>query len=432
MVKITASIAHTEEVLSIDIDNTLSLQDFKAYLSAETNIEPGNQIIIFNSDTLIGDDKTLKDLGINDDELIIVQDKSLLSTSGPSQSNGTSTASSSNLENDQIEQLRQQILNNPFVRQQVTSSNPEIENVLNDSVQFRQLMLQIQQHQQSNLPGGVSQQEWSKLQSDPDNPNNQKRIMELIEQDQIEENMRNALEFSPESFASVTMLYINVEVNGHPVKAFVDSGAQVTIISTKLAKECDISRLIDKRFKGQAHGVGQSEIIGRIHSVPLKIENTFAPCSFTVLDTHVDLLLGLDMLKRHQANIDLKRNVLSIADVETPFLGEAEIPKNSPFYNDNKTPSGVGNILGGSSSQEPLSAGSSASQPASVAAAKAAASRNNASSQPAQSAQSSQSQTFNEDTVRNLINLGFSREQVIRALKQANGNAEFAAAFLFQ
>ena len=43
----------------------------------------------------------------------------------------------------------------------------------------------------------------------------------------------------------------------------------------------------------------------------------------------MDMLLGLDMLKRHQCCIDLKRNVLKFGSngTETPFLPEAELPE---------------------------------------------------------------------------------------------------------
>lgn len=88
-------------------------------------------------------------------------------------------------------------------------------------------------------------------------------------------------------------------------------------------------RLVDTRWAGIAKGVGVQKIIGRIHMVQIQIENVYLTTSFSVLEEQpMDMLLGLDMLKRHQCCIDLHANVLRIGTTgtETPFLPESELP----------------------------------------------------------------------------------------------------------
>jgi DNA damage-inducible protein 1 len=66
----------------------------------------------------------------------------------------------------------------------------------------------------------------------------QKAIEEEIRAENVQANMEAAIEYNPESFARVVMLYIDCEVNGTPLKAFVDSGAQITTMSIECAERC--------------------------------------------------------------------------------------------------------------------------------------------------------------------------------------------------
>jgi len=77
--------------------------------------------------------------------------------------------------------------------------------------------------------------------------------------------------------------------------------------------------------------------LGRIHLAEIKIAGCHFPCTFTVMDSdgkglgdkNMDMLFGLDMLKRHRCNIDLANNCLVFnsanGPVTAPFMHEYEL-----------------------------------------------------------------------------------------------------------
>lgn len=219
------------------------------------------------------------------------------------------------------------------------------------------------------------------------------------------------------------MLYIDVEVNNQKVKAFVDSGAQATIMSPTCAEKCGIMRLIDKRYSGIARGVGTAKILGRVHSAQIKVGGLFLPCSFTVMEgKDVDLLLGLDMLKRHQACIDLQKGALVIRGEEVNFLGEADIPKHEEDEPTVEGPLGMKTgAISGAVSQDQSDATDAQS--------KGKAHATEGSSGTAGGPQAPQG-SFPPEDIAKLTDLGFSREEAIHALELAGGNVDMAAGIL--
>ncbi|KAL6275393.1 hypothetical protein ACE6H2_018994 [Prunus campanulata] len=406
--KITVMTAD-EQILNLDVDPHETVENVKALLEVETRVLLQQQQLLYNGREMRNSEK-LSALGVKDEDLIM-----MVSNAAPSAS---ANALSFNPDGSAVNPgaFQQHIKNDSNLIAQLFQSDPDLAQVIlgNDLNRLQELLRQ--RHRQKSELRWQQDEELALHYADPFDVEAQKKIEAAIRQKGIDENWAAALEHNPEAFARVVMLYVDMEVNGVPLKAFVDSGAQSTIISKSCAERCGLLRLLDQRYKGIAHGVGQSEILGRIHVAPIKIGNIFYPCSFLVLDApNMEFLFGLDMLRKHQCIIDLKDSVLRVGggEVSVPFLQEKDIP--SRFLDEERFAKEA------SSSGAPVTSGT------------ADTSKNSPSGgQSSGSARSNPTEGPDfEAKVAKLVELGFGRDAVIQALKFFDCNEEQAAGYLF-
>ena len=99
----------------------------------------------------------------------------------------------------------------------------------------------------------------------------------------------------------------------------------VTVMTLQCAKMCNLLNVIDSRFQGVAAGVGAARIVGRVHMCQLRFGKRMAcDLSVTVLEQSSkgapDLLLGLDLMRKYQATIDLAKNGMVLGGELIPFV----------------------------------------------------------------------------------------------------------------
>lgn len=348
-----------ENVVQLDVYEDMELETLIAYCEAELGVPFTDLQLLHNTRPLDDAKKTLKQFGIGDGDMVLAVSKRLIqqaqsevarvnlaphdtggggrpssSSQNPSVSNRQQTADDLLLALPEISlekaaKIRDSFLSKPEEVTSLKLSNMPLADALaSGSLEDFHRVLNEQHKRRRD----EHMKRMRMLMADPFDVEAQKMIAEEIQRQQIESNMQDAIEFMPEAFGQVHMLYIKCKVNGYPIDAFVDSGAQSTIMSKACAERCNVTRLIDERWSGIAQGVGTQKILGRIHMCQVQIENDFLASSFNVLENQpMDMLFGLDMLKRHQCVIDLKNNILRIGTTgsETRFLNESELPAHA-------------------------------------------------------------------------------------------------------
>lgn len=147
----------------------------------------------------------------------------------------------------------------------------------------------------------------------------------------------------PQSYIPTPLLYVRVHLNGVPVDAIVDTGAQSTVINVETVFRCGLDAKLDDRYAGGVRGVGAGlgRVVGRIHRAEIGVGSTTLDWKLSVLEEGPQMLLGIDIMANYGFDIDIGNRRLVIRqqnagsgdsiEVSVPFLLPEEVEDSTSF-----------------------------------------------------------------------------------------------------
>ncbi|EGG20299.1 ubiquitin-associated domain-containing protein [Cavenderia fasciculata] len=440
LIEITV-VDENEQIYQVPVDLTGSVEQFQRVLEFETTIIVKDQILLHEGKELESS-KIVSQCNIKQGDLIFLRKRRPVN---PAQQQ-VAPGHQQQFQQQQQQQRRpqQQQQQDPFTDPKTLinyfKNNPTaLEDLANKNPQFADAILTENEEVLTLFIESVrKQRRMAELAADPLNEEGQRLLYEEIQRENIEQNMHHAIEHTPEVFGRVIMLYIDTTINNIPIKTFVDTGAQQSIMTAKCAERCGLMRLLDKRFHGVAKGVGTAKILGRVHAANIKIGNSNFSIALSILDNpsqDTEFILGLDMLKRHQCLVNLKKDCLEIGEEHVPFLAEKDLKEILGFDEalpENYTPPTNENNNNNNNNNRPSSTSSTSST--SNSSPTNTNTRNPVAAPTIASPPSAQTQatpTFPEESIGMLMSLGASRQKAIQLLTRARGNVDQAASLFF-
>lgn len=314
----------TGQISNIQFDPTNNLHQLRNAVAGQLKINKDSFTMLHNGKALTQNFMNMIQLKIANGDIVQVQQKVAPNIASSMQQ---AFQPQSRLRQE-AEVLRSKYLNNQAELNMLLERDPEMaEAVLSEDVQDTVNFI-VQRKRKIQADKMKKMQEEQKLMADPFDVNAQREIEKRIKLERMNKELEYAHENMPESFVRTTMLYIQMECNGKEFQAFVDSGAQSTIMSKSFAQRCGLLKDVDSRYQGMAVGVGTTKIVGRIHRCRLKVANHTIECAIQVLDNDdMQMLFGLDMLKKFRCCINLFDNVLEFKSqgFSVPFMKDHQI-----------------------------------------------------------------------------------------------------------